>query len=363
MTMKQYAQLGGRARTRRAQQRLTTRLAMLYVTTCASVGAGSVLAQDQGADAAVIAAARGQAIEGVKLAQSDHCQEAIEKLERAEKLHHAPIVLTRLGECYIKVGRLVAGVESLRTVLREPLPSNASEALAQAYEDAKAALEAAKPKLANLTIAVTGVTDDVTLNLLLDGRALPAAILGVAQPSDPGEHTVVVSADGYLPASRNVTLAPGEEQTVSLPLTASAHSAVVDRPQLTVPAEASPAREPEPFVAPATDSVSHWPAYISWGVGAVALGVGVGFGMAAMNNKSDLKEHCNEQKICPEADRALLDKSHTNATLSTVGFGVAAGGAALGLLLYLLEKPNSDHDSSAQAVRVGANARGVTLSF
>src|SRR4051812_8989456 len=65
-------------------------------------------AQDQ-SDASVTAAARALAVEGVKLAQADRCGEAIDKLERAEKLHHAPIVLTRLGECYIKLGRLVEG--------------------------------------------------------------------------------------------------------------------------------------------------------------------------------------------------------------------------------------------------------------
>src|SRR5262245_6191965 len=66
------------------------------------VGAQPAHAQAQGGrDAAVTAAARALAVDGVKLAQADRCGEAIDKLQRAEQLHHSPIVLSRLGECLV----------------------------------------------------------------------------------------------------------------------------------------------------------------------------------------------------------------------------------------------------------------------
>ena len=54
-----------------------------------------------------VAAARELAIEGLKLAETGQCIPAVDRLSRAEKLHHAPIVLGRLGECEIAIGRIV----------------------------------------------------------------------------------------------------------------------------------------------------------------------------------------------------------------------------------------------------------------
>ena len=68
--------------------------------------------------------ARGLAVEGLKLADAGKCPEAIEKLMRAEKLHHSAIVQGRLGECQIAVGKLVDGTENLRKVMREPVPAS-----------------------------------------------------------------------------------------------------------------------------------------------------------------------------------------------------------------------------------------------
>src|SRR5579859_5498883 len=57
--------------------------------------------------AADIGAARALAVEGIKLADAGKCREAIDKLARAERLHHAPTILVRLGECRAATGRIV----------------------------------------------------------------------------------------------------------------------------------------------------------------------------------------------------------------------------------------------------------------
>src|SRR4051812_3394754 len=71
------------------------------------------------------AAARSLGIEGVQLADAGKCPEAIEKLTRAEALHHAPTILGRLGECQVNVGEVVEGTENLNLVVREQLAPNA----------------------------------------------------------------------------------------------------------------------------------------------------------------------------------------------------------------------------------------------
>src|SRR5687768_9635648 len=70
-------------------------------------------AQGEG-EASETAAARTLAVDGIKLAQSDKCGEALDKLERAQKLKSSPIVLSHLGQCQVKLGRWVEGSESLR---------------------------------------------------------------------------------------------------------------------------------------------------------------------------------------------------------------------------------------------------------
>src|SRR3954469_9819767 len=113
------------------------------------------------------AAARTLAVDGLKLAQSGKCDEAIPKLERSEKLHHSAIVLSRLGECQVSRGKLVEGTEMLRRVRREPLPASPSPALSKAYERAQVVLDTAKPKIAGLTISVS-VPAGAELKLTVD---------------------------------------------------------------------------------------------------------------------------------------------------------------------------------------------------
>src|ERR1041384_4356676 len=83
-------------------------------------------ARAEEASAAETAAARALAVDGLKLAQAGDCAGAAPKLERAEKLYHSAVVASRLGECYVSLGRLVEGTEILRRMLREPPPADAT---------------------------------------------------------------------------------------------------------------------------------------------------------------------------------------------------------------------------------------------
>jgi tetratricopeptide (TPR) repeat protein len=338
--------------------------AAIFVLAAATSGTPRAHAQDQ-TDPAVIATARELAISGVKLAQDGQCAEALPKLERAEKLHHSPIVLTRLGDCYIKLGQLTAGVESLRAVVREPLPENASDTLKQAYAEAGSLIEANKPKLGKLTIKVSGLAKErsTPLELQIDNKPMPSALLGEAHVSDPGEHTITVSAAGYLPSSRKVSLAPGGEESVTLQLDPDPEAELQRAQQARAPASSLSAPAAASSDA-ASRSPSHWPAYATWGASAVALGVGVGFGFAAMENKSALEDRC-PNKVCPADAAELLNTSRANATVSTIAYGVGIAGVAVGALLFWLES-RDDGDSSAQArkpgrVRLAAN--GVNVTF
>jgi hypothetical protein len=332
----------------------------------------SARAEDS-SDAAVTAAARALAVEGVKLAQTDHCAEALDKLERAEQLHHSPIVLAQLGECYVKLGRLVEGVECLRGVTREALPANQSDAMREAHARSKALLEATRGKIATLTISVDAPNAEPSVSV--DDKPVPVALLGAGRPTDPGEHSVTASAPGYLTAARRLTIGPGEEQTLTLALVMDPGAA---RSQTAAPmkhldssrtaAARTLASPPSAASDKPTDQTSRLvPAYVAWAVGAVALGVGVGFGVAALGDQHQLRQRC-PGKLCSPEQRDLLDTAHSDATVSTIGYAAAIGGAAIGSLLFFVlnapSQPDSDQVPSAKlAARVGLGGADLALRF
>ena len=235
------------------------------------------LAEDD-ASATETAAARGLAIDGLKLADGGHCNEAIDKLTRAEKLHHAPIVLSRLGECLITQGKLVDGTEMLRKVLREPLPASPSPALQKARERAQTTLDATKSKIGNLAITIQGPSEGNT-SVTVDGQLVPAILLDGDRPTDPGEHVVEATAPGYLKASTKTRVGPGEKQSVTLKLEPDPAAAAIAAAAATpVPVATQPrAPSPPPAVPDAAPSTKVSPpdrtaAYISLAVGGSRAG-------------------------------------------------------------------------------------------
>lgn len=296
--------------------------------------------------AAETAAARQLAIDGLKLAQAGNCSEAVDKLERSEKLRHSPIVLGRLGECLINLGRLVEGTETLRRMLREPLPPDPTPALQQAYERAQTALDAAKPRIASLTINVQA-PPEAKLSLSVDGNAVPPAMVGVDLPADPGEHVIEATAPGFLKATTRVRVGAGEKQNVSLQLERDPNAPPPGaEPEVPVEGAAPAVPATDPGAASGASGTASFdgsaapeppnrvPAYISYGVGAVGLGVGIGFGFAAMSSKTDLEETC-PNTVCPPSEQSNLDSAKRSGTISTIGFAVGGVGIALGTILLV----------------------------
>jgi hypothetical protein len=307
------------------------------------------------------AAARTLAVDGLKLAQAGKCEEAIPKLERAEKLHHSAIVLSRLGECQVSEGKLVAGTEMLRKVLREPLPANPTPALSKAYERAQTVLDAAKPKIAGLTVSVA-VPPGAELRLTVDGLVVANTLVDSELPADPGDHVVEASAPGYLKATSRVTLGSADKKTVTLKLEVDP-----DAPAPT-PLGAGPEANPGPTAAQAApnaaaastaapppapaNSPSHAAAYVSWGIGVAGVGVGSVFGVMALKDKHSLDGQCTDNN-CPKSSESDVNSAKRNGNISTIAFAVGGAGLVLGTVLYF-----SIGSSSAESHASSVPARG-----
>ncbi|HYP76466.1 MAG TPA: hypothetical protein VER12_10940 [Polyangiaceae bacterium] len=316
-----------------------------------------------------IAAARTLAVDGLKLAQAGKCDEAIPKLERSEKLHHSAIVLSRLGECQVSQGKLVEGTEMLRKVLREPLPANPTPAASKAYERAQTVLDAAKPRIAGLTVSVTA-PPGAELRLTVDGVVVANTLVDSELPADPGDHLVEASAPGCLKATARVSLASADKKTVTLkleadpnaPATAPLNSGPEAKPVLA--AQAAPAVAASAPSAPPQaprKAPSRAPAYVSWGVGLVGVGVGTAFGIMAMNAKHDLDGTC-QSNSCPPSSSGDVDSAKQKGNISTIGFAVGGAGLVLGTILYFsIGSGSSEAHASAPARSFAGLQRGRAM--
>ncbi len=143
------------------------------------------------------------------------------------------------------------------------------------------------------------------------------------------------TAPGFEPATEQVKLGEGEEQTVTLVL-----KKLPPGPRPEVEPDAQP-------VAPAAKKAepNRVPAWIAFGVGGAGLVVGTVTGVLALSTHGKLAEQCPND-ICtpaPEDEHQVksdISRYHTYGTISGVGFVVALAGAITGTVLLVTGTPS-----------------------
>jgi hypothetical protein len=294
-------------------------------------------------EAADTAAARMLGIDGVTLADAGDCQQAIEKLKRAEELHHAPTTAGRLGECEIGVGRLVQGTERLQRLLREPLPPGAPTVFVDAVTRARRVLDRAVPRIATLRITVKA-PPRVKVQVTVDAEPMSDALLDNDRPTDPGRHMVEASAPGFIAAKEDVSVNDAQSATVSLELVPDPNAPVAPPPP---PPEAHDTPALKATIAP-KPSGPNAGAIVAFSLGGLALAAGIAGGAVVAVDASDLSKTCGATKTCPTSKQNEISAAKTWATVSTVGFAVAGAGLATGLILVLV----GHHEPAATEARI-----------
>ncbi len=252
---------------------------------------------------------------------------AADRFARAEALFHAPTLVLGLARAQVGLGKLVDAEESYRKIINEPLPANPPPAFVHAQTAAKAELAAVQPRLAWITITVSGV-DGATVKI--DGQPLASAAFGVKRAVDPGAHEIVAEVSGTVVDRTPVTLGEGQEQSIPLALTAPAG----------LPAgPAAPSSGQPPATAPggtpaSGGSMRKTLGFVGIGVGGAALLMGVGTGAGVLAMHGSLKTDCTGGK-CPQQDVSKLGTYDALGAASTAGF--IAGGvlAAAGVVLVV----------------------------
>ncbi|HHH29836.1 MAG TPA: hypothetical protein ENK57_16030 [Polyangiaceae bacterium] len=284
---------------------------LVLVAACSLVARVSPAAAQSG-QATQLDAARALANAGLELFKGGRYQQALERFQSAERIHHAPPHVLYIARSLVKLGRLVEAVDAYRSLAEERIDPGAPKVFEAARADARVELERVVPRVAALTVEVVG--EGVTVQL--DGRAIPV-VRGQPIDLDPGEHHVTATKPGMKAQERIVRVGEGETATVRFEL------------------PVSPIESPEP--APPPSLVGP---VVLIAVGGAGLALGGVMGGLALGKRNALDDACPDPSACAADNRALEEDGRTFGHVATAGFvvgGVAAAAGVAWLLLALSE--------------------------
>ncbi len=270
--------------------------------------------------------------EGRKLMADGRHAEACPKFASSQKLDPGLGTLLNLGNCYELTGKLASAWAQFRE----------AASLASASSDTRRAEVAQKrasdlePRLARVTIAVPAMSP-ANLEVELDGVAYDRAVTNVAMPIDPGAHEISVKAPGHAAWTTRLQV---PEEAAQLTVEVPALQPLTTRTEGgTSP---TPAVASRPVVAPpdAGTGALRWSgqrtaALISGGLGLVAAGCSVVFGLRARADWNDAQTRCPGGLCASQRDVDLGDDARTKANVATVLGGLGLAGIAAGAVLWI----------------------------
>jgi hypothetical protein len=268
--------------------------------------------------------------QGRNLRQEGKCAEAIVAFRRAFELKPLGLgALRNVAECEEELGQFASARADWWSLRRAVLQSNEPK-----YEgwdrDAEANYKRLEPKVAHLTVKVTGYAPE-RAKVSIDGKPLDPRLVGVDLERDIGPHTVEAAYGGAAPVSEKRELIVGAHEVVTL----------------VIPT-------PKPGEVPAGEGKTGNKALR--GVGFAALGVaGVGLvgGAASLAMRQSALASFSgcapSYTNCDPSLRGELTKGQVASTLLGV-FGVAAGvGLAAGIPLVVVSRPGAPAPGPASA--------------
>lgn len=266
---------------RRHHARGGSLLALALLAASALVGPADARAQDAAVsapDEATTLEARTLFEEGVRLSRAERWLEALDAFRRSRQLVERPRTLFNQAIALDRLGRLR---ESLATIDRYLAISDATADDADRREAARMRLSCER-RLVTLSLHLSPTSASIEI----DGEEVQGEGAERRFTWDPGDHVLVVRADGHAALRETLSLPPGSLVDRSVTLTATATGDVapteggVDAlPTHDVPPDGSALLDPSGGIeAPHEGSLVEDP--IFWIVlGAVAVGVGVGVGV------------------------------------------------------------------------------------
>ena len=212
------------------------------------------------------AAAQALFFDARSLMEQGRYVEACPKLEESLRLDAGIGTRFNLADCNEQIGKITSAWAGFLDVAAQSKAAKQVDRERVARRRA-AALELRIPKV---VVDVEGPSGDMEVQR--DGQPIGRASWGVAIPVDPGAHRISASAPGKDTWETTVQAGEGATLRVSVPrdLMAATRSSVAAK-------------------RGATRRTLGW---LATGVGAAALGVGLGFGLSSLASRNDSRTHC-----------------------------------------------------------------------
>ena len=267
--------------------------------------------------------------EGRRLFDERKLDQACSKLAESHRLRPAINTVGLLAACYEEQGRLAAAAQRYREAEELAEPGDARAGFVRKK------LAELRPKIGVLTIRLAQPEDSpaVTIN----DEPVSAADLNREIFVDPGAVRVDASAPEREPWSAGLQMSPGEARTMEIPALVREASG-------------------EPSGPPEDPPWSPWrtAGFVAGGLGVVGLGVGAGFGFAAISktHASNIPSRCDEQNRCSPEGGAIRDEARAFALVSTLSFGAGVVLAGAGLALIVATGGESLEEPSAASLGV-----------
>jgi hypothetical protein len=261
------------------------------------------------------------------------CEAARDALKRAYELYPDGLgALRNLAYVEMGLGLVASAARSFRELARRA-PHDPSPARRIWADFAQREAEVLGARVPHLEIGFSSAPPPQT-TLLLDGAPLPEAAWRTQLDLDPGPHEVRAEAPGHAPYAEQFALAEAEHKRVEIKLQGQALAEPTPNAD-----EAPAARTAEPVASSASKRLGP---LLMIGAGTAVLGVGLGFGYKAMNERD---QACGNTQSCePEGLAAGKRAAHVSTALTAVG------GAALasGLIWYFLARRQREAPAAAQ---------------
>jgi hypothetical protein len=262
--------------------------------------------------------------EANKLFKEEKWAEAIEKFKAADESWPGAAPKWKIAEATDKLGDDAKTLEAYRTFVDSKPGAKYEDRVAVANKRI-AEIEATMP--ATLTITVTPA-DAKNLSVAVDGAKLE----GTSTELKAGEHTVIITADGFQPKTEVLNLKGNEKKDLQIAL------APVAKPAPPPPPKPTP-KPPEPKEEPETSS--NIPAYVTLGIAGAGVVLGTVFGVMALGAKSDFDDSPTTENA-DDAERAAL--------IADMSFGVALTFGITGAVL-LFSGGDDDEESAETGAR------------
>ncbi len=275
---------------------------------------------------------------GEKKFKGGDWQGALDDFTAADAIKPTPQTARYIGLCNDRLGKFPDAIAAYDRFLADVPPKMSKEA-----DETKAREAEIKGMPGKLHVEATPAKAQVAV----------AGKPPVAAPADfdlaPGKYQLHVTADGYTSQDKDIDVAFASEQDVKIDL----EPAPAPPPPPVVAVVPPPQPPPPPPAPPPAEPRSKLPAYATGGLAVVAAGVGTGFGVMALSDKSDFDKN-------PTSSTA--DDGENHALIADMAFGVAITFGVTSAVLFLTkdDAPPSTPSAASGAGRAHPSHKQAT---